>query len=55
MAKSLPQPPSTLVSILSSTVLMPGGVVKFDTGGGGKTLVYFLDPDGVIVELAEYR
>lgn len=34
---------------------VPGGVVKFDSGSGGKTLVYFLDPDGVIVELAEYR
>jgi catechol 2,3-dioxygenase-like lactoylglutathione lyase family enzyme len=34
---------------------VPEGVVKVDSGSGGKTLVYFLDPDGVIVELAEYR
>jgi len=33
---------------------VPGGVVKFDTGST-KRLVYLLDPDGVIVELAEYR
>ena len=34
---------------------VPSGVVEFDAAGSGKTLVYFTDPDGVIVELAEYR
>lgn len=43
------------VTVWSEPKAVPGGVVKFDEGGGGKTLVYFLDPDGVIVELAEYR
>ena len=39
--------------IFSEPVRVPGGVVKHDAGE--KTLVYFLDPDGVILELAEYR
>ena len=43
------------VTVWGEPTRVPGGVVKFDEGGGGKTLVYFLDPDGVIVELAEYR
>ena len=43
------------VEVRGEPTKVPGGVVKFDEGGGGKTLVYFLDPDGVIVELAEYR
>jgi glyoxylase I family protein len=43
------------VTVWSDPTRVPGGVVKFDEGAGGKTLVYFLDPDGVIVELAEYR
>ena len=43
------------VEVWGEPTRVPGGVVKFDTGAGGKTLVYFLDPDGVIVELAEYR
>lgn len=43
------------VTVWSDPTHVPGGVVKFDEGAGGKTLVYFLDPDGVIVELAEYR
>lgn len=42
------------VEVWGEPTAVPGGVVKFDEGGGGKTLVYFLDPDGVIVELAEY-
>jgi catechol 2,3-dioxygenase-like lactoylglutathione lyase family enzyme len=42
------------VEVWGEPAKVPGGVVKFDEGGG-KTLVYFLDPDGVIVELAEYR
>ena len=41
------------VTVFSDPVRVPGGVVQFDTGN--KTLAYFLDPDGVIVELAEYR
>jgi catechol 2,3-dioxygenase-like lactoylglutathione lyase family enzyme len=43
------------IEVWGEPTAVPGGVVKFDTGAGGKTLVYFLDPDGVIVELAEYR
>ena len=42
------------VEVLSEPVRVPAGVVEFDAGAT-KTLVYFLDPDGVIVELAEYR
>ena len=41
------------VTMFSDPVRVPGGVVKF--AAGDKTLVYFLDPDGVILELAEYR
>jgi catechol 2,3-dioxygenase-like lactoylglutathione lyase family enzyme len=41
------------VTLFSDPVRVPGGVVKF--AAGDKTLVYFLDPDGVILELAEYR
>ena len=40
------------VTLFSEPVRVPGGVVKFTAGD--KTLVYFLDPDGVILELAEY-
>ena len=42
------------VQVFSEPVRVPGGVVEFDAGAS-KTLVYFLDPDGVIVELAEYK
>lgn len=41
------------VVLFSDPVRVPSGVVKF--AAGDKTLVYFLDPDGVILELAEYR
>ena len=41
------------VTLFSAPVKVPQGVVKFSAGE--KTLCYFLDPDGVIVELAEYR
>ena len=41
------------VTLFSDPVRVPQGVVKF--AAGDKTLVYVLDPDGVIVELAEYR
>jgi glyoxylase I family protein len=41
------------VTIFSEPVRVPAGVVQHDAGE--KTLVYFLDPDGVILELAEYR
>lgn len=41
------------VKLFSDPVRVPAGVVKF--AAGDKTLVYFLDPDGVILELAEYR
>ncbi len=39
--------------VFGEPVRVPGGVVQHDAGE--KTLVYFLDPDGVILELAEYR
>lgn len=42
------------VTVFSDPVRVPGGVVKFDAGAS-KTLAYLLDPDGVIIELAEYR
>lgn len=41
------------VKLFSDPVLVPAGVVKF--AAGDKTLMYFLDPDGVILELAEYK
>ena len=34
-------------------VVVPAGVVSHDAGE--KVLCYFLDPDGVLLELAEYR
>jgi catechol 2,3-dioxygenase-like lactoylglutathione lyase family enzyme len=43
------------VEVWGEPTPVPSGVVKFEAGSGGKTLIYFLDPDGVIVELAEYR
>lgn len=41
------------VTLFSDPVRVPQGVVKF--AAGDKTLLYFLDPDGVILELAEYQ
>lgn len=41
------------VEFFSEPVPVPAGVVRHDAGE--KTLVYFLDPDGVILELAQYR
>ncbi|MCX6953257.1 MAG: VOC family protein [Verrucomicrobia bacterium] len=41
------------VTVWGEPTVVPTGVVQHDAGT--KTLVYFLDPDGVIVELAEYR
>ena len=41
------------VTLFSDPVLVPAGVVKF--AAGDKTLLYFLDPDGVILELAQYE
>lgn len=41
------------VELFSDPVKVPHGVVRHDQGE--KTLVYFLDPDGVILELAQYR
>jgi catechol 2,3-dioxygenase-like lactoylglutathione lyase family enzyme len=41
------------VIVFSEPVRVPAGVVQHDAGD--KRLVYFLDPDGVILELAEYR
>ncbi len=39
-------------TLFSEPVAVPAGVVSHDAGR--KTLVYFLDPDGVILELAQY-
>ena len=41
------------VKLFHAPVKVPAGVVSHDAGE--KTLVYFLDPDGVILELAQYR
>jgi len=41
------------VIILSEPVAVPKSTIKHDAGQ--KTLCYFLDPDGVLLELAEYR
>ena len=41
------------MTLFSDPIKVPAGVVKF--AAGDKTLLYFLDPDGVILELAEYR
>jgi glyoxylase I family protein len=40
-------------TLFGPPVRVPAGVVQHDAGE--KTLIYFLDPDGVILELAEYR
>ena len=41
------------VQLFSEPVIVPKGVIKHDAGQ--KTLLYFCDPDGVILELAEYK
>jgi catechol 2,3-dioxygenase-like lactoylglutathione lyase family enzyme len=41
------------VALVSPPVVVPGGVVRHDDGQ--KRLCYFHDPDGVLLELAEYR
>ena len=41
-----------LIAAFGLPVRVPAGVVK--VAAGDKTLLYFLDPDGVILELAEY-
>ncbi len=40
------------VHLLGEPVTVPGSVIKHDAGQ--KMLLYFTDPDGVLVELAEY-
>ena len=40
------------VTILSEPVAVPKSIIKHDAGR--KTLCYFLDPDGILLELAEY-
>jgi glyoxylase I family protein len=40
------------VTMFSDPVKVPQGVVKF--ASGDKSLCYFLDPDGTILELCEY-
>ena len=41
------------VKLYSEPVTVPAAAVKHDAGQ--KTLLYFTDPDGVILELAEYK
>lgn len=41
------------VPMFGPAVDVPAGVVQHDAGS--KKLLYFIDPDGVILELAEYR
>jgi len=41
------------VKAFSDPVAVPTGVIRHDAGH--KTLCYFLDPDGILLELAEYR
>ena len=41
------------VTIIGETVDVPESVVTHDAGH--KILCYFLDPDGILLELAEYR
>lgn len=40
------------VPVLSEPVKVPGGVIKHSAGD--KQLCYFYDPDGVLLELAQY-
>lgn len=42
------------VTFFGEPVVVPDGIIK-RAGGVKKTLVYFLDPDGVILELAQYQ
>ena len=53
LASTVAQLRTAGVKLFSDPVRVPGGVVQF--AAGDKTLVYFLDPDGVLLELAEYR
>jgi catechol 2,3-dioxygenase-like lactoylglutathione lyase family enzyme len=41
------------VKVLGEPVAVPNGVITHDAGH--KILCYFLDPDGILLELAEYR
>lgn len=41
------------VEVFGEPVGVPAGVVEF-AAGARKTLVYLLDPDGVIIEVAQY-
>jgi glyoxylase I family protein len=41
------------VTVFGEPVKVPSDVIKHDAGQ--KTLLYFLDPDGVVLELAEYN
>jgi glyoxylase I family protein len=40
------------IKVFGEPVQVPGNVIEHDAGH--KTLLYFLDPDGVVLELAEY-
>lgn len=42
------------VEFFGEPVTVPEGIIK-RAAGAKKTLVYFLDPDGVILELAQYQ
>jgi catechol 2,3-dioxygenase-like lactoylglutathione lyase family enzyme len=41
------------IELFSEPVTVPASVIEHDAGQ--KTLVYFTDPDGVILELAQYQ
>ena len=41
------------IKVLGEPVAVPNGVITHDAGH--KILCYFLDPDGILLELAEYR
>ena len=41
------------VKVMGEPVAVPTGVITHDAGH--KILCYFLDPDGILLELAEYR
>ena len=53
MAEAVARLRTAGVTLFSEPVRVPSGVVQHDAGE--KTLVYFLDPDGVVLELTEYR
>ncbi len=53
MAATMARLQAAGVTFFSEPVRVPAGVVQHSAGE--KTLVYFCDPDGVILELAQYQ